>query len=217
MPYCCVHSVEAPTHGSQACHNQSASPDPLPTTALSSLHSLGSMQHLQTLRLELIPYTYKLVLATPNAPAAVAGALGLTAASDWPNASFAEVAPRIAALLLEEPSLEEWHRLIVSRATRRIIGEIGFKYLPREGATEVGYGICPSARGRGLATEALRAMCNFAFAKGVNAIHADCLWENLASAAVLHRAGFVEVQSNPQLRQWRKDALNGAELLPPNT
>jgi len=162
------------------------------------------MPTLHTPRLDLYVYSHALMQATLIAPSRVGEQLDLNAASDWPNPSFAEVLPRIAAPLLQHPSLAQLQRLIIRRDTATIIGEIGFKYLPIRGETEVGYGICASARSHGFATEALRAMCDFAVAQGIVMLHADCLWDNHASAAVLAKAGFREWQGTPVLRCWKR-------------
>jgi [ribosomal protein S5]-alanine N-acetyltransferase len=57
---------------------------------------------------------------------------------------------------------------------------------------ELGYGLDQRHQGRGLMTEALRAVCAHAFGPmGLHRIQANHLPENLKSAAVLRRLGFV--------------------------
>ena len=56
--------------------------------------------------------------------------------------------------------------LIVSDEDSRIVGGCGFKTAPRNGRVEVGYGVAPTARGRGAATEALRLLVCKAFEAG---------------------------------------------------
>ena len=51
--------------------------------------------------------------------------------------------------------------LIVQKESDRIIGSIDYKYVPRDGLTEVGYGLNPLYEGRGFMTEALRAFLDF--------------------------------------------------------
>ena len=71
-----------------------------------------------------------------------------------------------------------------------VVGGIGFIHPPEQGAVEVGYGLAESARGRGLATEALRAMVGRASALGVATVVAMTAVDNLASQRVLERLGF---------------------------
>ena len=70
------------------------------------------------------------------------------------------------------------------------IGGIGFKGPPEDGAVEVGYGLAPSARGSGYATEALRAAVELAGTLDVGAVRADTDVDNAASQRVLEKAGF---------------------------
>ena len=65
--------------------------------------------------------------------------------------------------------------------------------LREQGAVEVGYGLAESARGRGLATEALRAMVGRASALGVATVVAMTAVDNLASQRVLERLGFTRL------------------------
>ena len=51
--------------------------------------------------------------------------------------------------------------LIVLKETDQIVGSIDFKYVPREGVTEIGYGLNPGFEGNGYMTEALRAFLSF--------------------------------------------------------
>jgi ribosomal-protein-alanine N-acetyltransferase len=59
-------------------------------------------------------------------------------------------------------------------------------------AADLGYGLDARHQGQGLMTEALRTACDYAFsAMGLHRIQANHLPENLKSAAVLRRLGFV--------------------------
>ena len=76
-----------------------------------------------------------------------------------------------------------------------MVGGIGCKALPdASGTVEIGYGINPSAQGRGLATEAARALTDWALTQpGVRRVTAECLETNLGSVRVLEKAGFTRV------------------------
>lgn len=72
-----------------------------------------------------------------------------------------------------------------------VIGDIGFHAPPDAGgAVSIGFGIVPGARGQGFATEALRAMLDWALAQPeVSSVHADTDYVNIASHHVLAAAG----------------------------
>ncbi|MBB4917112.1 GNAT family N-acetyltransferase [Streptosporangium saharense] len=86
------------------------------------------------------------------------------------------------------------HRLIVERESGLVVGSIGLFWPPNEGALEIGYGVVPSRRGRGYASEATRAMVEFALGlPGVHTVHADVEPSNPASVRVLEKAGLRPV------------------------
>lgn len=82
-------------------------------------------------------------------------------------------------------------------------GDIGLRisaHNPHE--ADVGYALLPEAQGRGIASEALRAICDYGFAdRGVKAINAWVLGDNAASARLLERQGFVRTQVLKQAYQ----------------
>jgi len=83
------------------------------------------------------------------------------------------------------------HFQVVCREDGQVIGDVGFHAPPDDlGEVSVGFGIVPAARGRGYAVEALRTMLDWALEQPeVRAVHADTDLVNLASQAVLVRAG----------------------------
>jgi RimJ/RimL family protein N-acetyltransferase len=80
------------------------------------------------------------------------------------------------------------------------IGGIGFFGPPDpEGAVEFGYGLVAAARGRGLATEAVRAVARLAAQHGAVLLRADTTPANAASQRVLEKAGLIEVRRTDDL------------------
>jgi [ribosomal protein S5]-alanine N-acetyltransferase len=71
-----------------------------------------------------------------------------------------------------------------------LVGLGGFKGMPRNGRVEIGYGIAPASRGRGLATEAARLLVCAASASGVDSVRAHTLAHENPSTRVLRRNGF---------------------------
>ena len=59
----------------------------------------------------------------------------------------------------------------------------------------MGYSIAPSAQGHGVASEALQALCDYAFSESeVQALNAWVLADNQGSVRVLEKSGFQRVQ-----------------------
>ncbi|WP_107071800.1 GNAT family N-acetyltransferase [Streptomyces sp. CCM_MD2014] len=84
---------------------------------------------------------------------------------------------------------------LVRREDGRAVGGMGFHGAPDEdGRVEVGYDLAEAARGKGYATEALRALSAWALAREeVTSVFATTEPENRASQAVIARAGFTRV------------------------
>ena len=89
--------------------------------------------------------------------------------------------------------------LIRRRSDGLAIGGVGFKGPPEDGVVEVGYGLVPSARGHGYATEALATLMQVAVGLGVTTIRADTEPDNVASQRTLEHAGFHRVDAVSEL------------------
>ncbi|MFG2766036.1 MULTISPECIES: GNAT family N-acetyltransferase [Streptomyces] len=136
--------------------------------------------------------TERLVLrswTTKEATAVLEGSRSTRWADDFP----AEGDRVIAGLLGEHPAWFDayGHRLVVERESGLVVGSIGLFWPPGEGVVGIGYGIVASRRGRGYATEATRALAEFALTSAeVHTVSADVEGANPASVRVLERAGF---------------------------
>ncbi|WP_395360284.1 GNAT family N-acetyltransferase [Streptomyces sp. YH02] len=83
------------------------------------------------------------------------------------------------------------------------VGGIGFHGPPDEiGVATVGYGLVPSARGKGYASEALRALLEIARRAGVSGVKGDADLDNPASHRVMEAAGMPCVAEDEQLRHF---------------
>lgn len=89
---------------------------------------------------------------------------------------------------------------LVRREDGRAVGGMGFHGVPDEdGRTEIGYDLVEGARGQGYATEALRALSEWALARDdVRTVFAMIERDNLASQAVVTRAGFRKVSEEDE-------------------
>jgi [ribosomal protein S5]-alanine N-acetyltransferase len=84
--------------------------------------------------------------------------------------------------------------VIVEQASGQAVGTIGFFGPPDEtGVVMVGYGLVEPARGHGYATEALRALVDYAARQpAAKRVVADTTKDNVPSQRVLDKAGFAK-------------------------
>lgn len=113
--------------------------------------------------------------------------------------------------MTEHPEMQPWlGRAIVvdDVGGRHIIGTVGFHSPPdADGRVEIGYRVESAYRRRGVATEVVRAMFDWAAREhGVTRFRASTAPDNIASQAVLARFGFRQVGT-------QMDDLDGLELV----
>ena len=102
--------------------------------------------------------------------------------------------------------------LLVDAETDEVLGGGAYHHVDSQRATvEIGYWLLPGARGRGVASRAVRALAEHAFAQKLRRIHAVVRVENSASQRVLERAGFtregVMRSYLPYAGEWRDATL----------
>ena len=109
--------------------------------------------------------------------------------------------------------------LVADTAVGTRLGRVGLGLRPYDpGAAEIGYWMDPRARGRGVATAATRALCQWAFtALDLALIEWHCEVGNVASRRVAEKAGFL-IEGTLRRRlthrgQWA-DAWAGSLLRP---
>jgi len=110
-----------------------------------------------------------------------------------------------------EGQSEQWCVLfyIVERSSGLLVGTCGFKGEPTNGGVEIGYGVGADYRGRGYATESVRAL--LAVARALDPaieVLAQINPDNHASTRVVQKLNFVAGetkldQDNERLVQWR--------------
>lgn len=110
---------------------------------------------------------------------------------------MAAIAPEKETRRLFAARLTAAHVFVIRlRDEETPLGDIGLQISAenREEA-DIGYTVVPAAQGQGIASEALRAVCDYAFNQtGVKAINAYVLADNGGSVRVLEKAGFVRTQ-----------------------
>ncbi len=94
---------------------------------------------------------------------------------------------------LSNPDQWEWYAIwMIELKNGTHIGELCFKGLSANGVAEIGYGISEEYQNNGYATEAVKAVLEWAFAHPkVAAVEAETDSENTASKRVLEKCGFA--------------------------
>ncbi|MFF1459602.1 GNAT family N-acetyltransferase [Streptomyces sp. NPDC058330] len=87
------------------------------------------------------------------------------------------------------------------REDGRVIGGVGF-HAPADGTggVTIGYGLVPSARGKGYASEALRGLLLFAREHGITRVQGDADHDNVASQHVMTAAGMRPTGEDERVR-----------------
>ena len=108
-----------------------------------------------------------------------------------------DVSPAWIAHLRGAPGPDPWILgfAVIHRDDDRVIGSAAFKGAPdSDGVVEIAYGIAPSYQGQGYATEAAKALVEFALERvDVTSIRAHTKPENNASGRVLAKNGFHQL------------------------
>jgi len=132
--------------------------------------------------------------------------LGRLWAPDFPTDGDVRVASLVERGIIS-PATPSWPwgpYVVVDNESGCAIGGIGFKGGPdTDGDVEIGYGICRSEQRRGVASEAVRAMCGAARRHGARSVLAETDLDNWASQRVLEKCGFTREPDDDDLSQWR--------------
>jgi len=160
---------------------------------------------LRTRRLDLFPCSAQVAQATVQGRADLEPILGARVPDDWPASDLLEFLPTYARQLQTDPSLLGWGIwLMVHREEQTLVGDLGFKGRPDDGgAVEIGYRVLPAYRRQGFASEAVRALVDWALdQQGVRRITAECSADNVPSIRVLEKAGLRLAQADGSLLRW---------------
>jgi ribosomal-protein-alanine N-acetyltransferase len=149
---------------------------------------------IDTERLQLLPASLSTITNAIEDLVALGEQLDAVIPASWPPDLLDDDALRWTLRWLNEPSNDpRWgFHWVVLRAPRTLIGVVGYKGMPTDGAVEVGYGIVAEHRRRGYATEATRALVDEAFASpDVTRVIAETLPGLEPSIGVLEKLGFT--------------------------
>lgn len=116
-----------------------------------------------------------------------------------PPPYMADSLPVVRDRLKANPDEEGWWNwLIMRQDTREVVGSVTFAGMPDEtGAVLIGYAMYPGWEGYGYATEAVRAMVNWAFAQpGVRVVRALAPVWNTPAVHVAEKVGMHPVAAD---------------------
>jgi RimJ/RimL family protein N-acetyltransferase len=158
------------------------------------------MSVLITDRLELRPMTLPLVVAVLEGKrrSEIEAMLGAEMPWSWPGRALVEQAFRASLEAVRaDPETRLWgDRLMITReAPARVVGSVVFHGRPdADGRCEIAYGVEETSQGKGYATEAVRAMLDWALAQPeCRVVEATSTTWHKASARVLEKVGMKKV------------------------
>jgi len=135
--------------------------------------------------------------------------LGAALPLDWPQSDLLDLLPLQASASHADERFGVW--VMIERETTSVVGDMGFIGPPDDhGSVEVGYSVIPIRRRRGYATEAARAVVDWALDQsGVEVVVASCDHDNVPSIRTLERIGFLRTgETNGRIR-WRYERRSG--------
>jgi [ribosomal protein S5]-alanine N-acetyltransferase len=106
---------------------------------------------------------------------------------DWPQADLLDVLPIQASASLSDQRFGIW--VMIERESGSVVGDIGFIGPPSDvGSIEIGYSVVPDRRRRGYATEAARAIVDWALQESeVKVVVASCDNDNEPSMKAIRQ------------------------------
>lgn len=160
---------------------------------------------LVTKKLRLIPCSVEMLESLIDEDINLTKLIGVQVSEGWPAEELKEVAPYFINLLSKSPDMVDrlcW--FIVEKGQNTLIGSIGFKAKPdKDGIVEIGFGIDPSFRQKGYATEAVKEFTNWALSQNdIQKVIAECEPDNKPSVRVLDKAGMQKTGVEGDMIKW---------------
>ncbi|MEU8686215.1 GNAT family protein [Streptomyces sp. NPDC048611] len=125
-------------------------------------------------------------------------------APDYPTAGDTAGARRFLSVCADTGNPQPFGAYEIRlRDHAQAIGGLGFHGpADHHGTVTIGYGLSPSAHGKGYASEALRALLTFARAHGITCVKGDTDHDNIASQHVMTAVGMQLVAEDERLRYY---------------
>lgn len=170
---------------------------------------------LQTKRMELRALTAdQLTLALENIDALASELQAAVPADVFSQESRQAMLIKRTRMDFVDSYLHPWYTyfLLIQAEDRRALGVCGFKGAPSQfGSVELGYAIHEDFRNRGLMTEAVCALVDWAFTHDTcDRVTAETLRENIASQRVLQKAGLVFDRGHEHMIYWKIERADWA-------
>jgi len=152
---------------------------------------------ITTTRMRLIPATATLLRAEVEQAGSLAALLDAEVPDNWPPEMVRGALRWFLQQLERTPDLcgwLSWYGVHGGGAGQRpiLVGSGGFLGFPRLGMLEVGYSVLPQFQRRGLATEMVKGLLDWAFHQPVvSGVFADIHQENVASLRLAQSLHFV--------------------------
>lgn len=163
------------------------------------------MGDLFTARLTLTPFTLELMKTMLENKDGLGQVLAIQVHEEWPRPDITEALSLFVGAMEGDPAQCVWGIwLVIHREDRTLLGEAGFHGPPDEaGMVEIGYSVLPGYREQGYATEATRAVINWAFSQPqVQRITAEVFPENLASIRIIEKLGMRLLRIEDDVLKW---------------
>lgn len=119
-----------------------------------------------------------------------------------PHESLEETRGIMRAVFLNNPFVFA----VVLKSTGSVIGTVGFTQ--NDGKKFIGYSLKKSFWGRGLMTEAVSKLLEFAKRRGITQVYADVYDYNMRSVKVLIKNGFIKVPNG----EFEETRFDGAKI-----
>lgn len=166
------------------------------------------MIKLYTDRLIIMTLNYEMINTIINDRDNFQEKFGFGISEDWPLQAISRILPNYMEMIKESPEEAKWGIwIIIDRVSNKLVGDLGYKGEPdEEGIIEVGYSIIKDFRNKGLITEGVNELIEWAFENGeVQKIVAGCLVDNYPSIKVLEKLGFQKVLNKDNMYYWEKN------------
>lgn len=168
------------------------------------------MKKVESDRLQLIALTLEQLRICFEDPHRLSESLGLSLSPNlFPDPVRSAIDIKITRMEGYDENLHPWftYWLVVPKKSHQVIGMVGFKGAPQKpGQVEIGYGVSQDHRGQGFATEAVRAMVDWAFQQPIcHTVVAETLKNNIASMRVMEKVGMHVFDETEEILAWRID------------
>ncbi|SBU91799.1 Protein N-acetyltransferase, RimJ/RimL family [Streptomyces sp. Ncost-T6T-1] len=162
------------------------------------------MDNLVTERLVLHPMSVAEAEQTVTAAATVEPDADVRWEQGYPTEGDVTVARRFLERCASTGDPQSFGPYVIRRRSdHRAIGGMGFHLPPDEhGSVTIGYGLVPAARGKGYASEALRALLSLARDQGVTSVKGDADHANTASQHVMTAAGMRQTGEDERVKYY---------------